>query len=171
MADEIKPEAKTSSVILDRTFLYEGEFIGPGRKDGLSADAADFLARRMIELRAEEAAVQQLEDGSLTSIKPTTQVDPVGTGVITPVTTADLDAQIAALQARRAAIGHVTDPAEGAAAPVDIADTLDDAAVAQKLKDAGFDTADKVKSATDDQLKAIPGIGQVTVDKIRAVQG
>jgi len=47
---------------------------------------------------------------------------------------------------------------------------LDDAALAGILKTAGLDTADKVKAATDDDLKAISGIGPASIAKIRAAQ-
>jgi DNA uptake protein ComE-like DNA-binding protein len=52
--------------------------------------------------------------------------------------------------------------------PVD--DALDDAALAEKLKAAGYDTAEKVSAASDDELRAIPGVGPASVAKIRAAQ-
>ncbi len=58
--------------------------------------------------------------------------------------------------------GKITEPA------LDL--PLDDAALAEKLKAAGLDTADKVKAGTDDDLEAIAGIGPASIAKIRAAQ-
>lgn len=68
-----------------------------------------------------------------------------------------------------------TDPSAGNPGnPADLAlddaalSALDDAALSQKLQGAGLDTPEKVKAASDDDLKAIPGIGPATIAKIRA---
>jgi hypothetical protein len=39
--------------------------------------------------------------------------------------------------------------------------------IAERLFEAGFRTADEVRSAPDEALLAIPGIGQATVDKLK----
>ena len=44
---------------------------------------------------------------------------------------------------------------------------LCDRELAQKLVDAGFDTPAKIKRASDKALKAIPGLGDKTLEGIR----
>ena len=44
---------------------------------------------------------------------------------------------------------------------------LRDAELAQKLVIAGFDNPAKIRRAEDKDLRAIPGIGQASLDKIR----
>lgn len=39
--------------------------------------------------------------------------------------------------------------------------------IAERLIEAGFRTADEVRSAPDEALLAIPGIGQATVDRLK----
>ena len=44
---------------------------------------------------------------------------------------------------------------------------LRDADLAEKLAVAGFDNPAKIRNADDKDLRAIPGIGQASLDKIR----
>ena len=44
---------------------------------------------------------------------------------------------------------------------------LGDADLAQKLVIAGFDNPARIRNAEDKDLRAIPGIGQASLDKIR----
>lgn len=39
------------------------------------------------------------------------------------------------------------------------------------LVSAGYDTPEKIAAASDDQLKAVPGVGDATVAKLRQTQG
>ena len=45
---------------------------------------------------------------------------------------------------------------------------LQDAELAAALTEAGFDNPRKIRDASDKDLKAIPGLGDVAVRKIRA---
>jgi len=44
---------------------------------------------------------------------------------------------------------------------------LGDPELAEKLVRAGFDNPAKLRAASDKQLKAVPGVGQASLDKIR----
>jgi DNA integrity scanning protein DisA with diadenylate cyclase activity len=44
-----------------------------------------------------------------------------------------------------------------------------DAKLVEKLVEAGLDMPRKIKAAKDKDIKAVPGIGQSGVDKVRAV--
>ena len=89
---------------------------------------------------------------------------------------AELDAQIAALQARRAALGSEPAPTTAAAPPPDSTsgDTSDDLAelglsaeVTERLRAAGLTTQQQVRDADDATLLGIDGIGDATLKKIR----
>jgi DNA uptake protein ComE-like DNA-binding protein len=79
----------------------------------------------------------------------------------------DLEAKVADLQSQLALLQGGAGQS-GTQAQPDLA--LDDAALAQKLRAAGFDTAEKIVAASDEELLKVPGVGQATVNKLRAAQ-
>jgi DNA uptake protein ComE-like DNA-binding protein len=91
------------------------------------------------------------------------------------VVASSLDIQIAALQAQRDRMSIAMDapkPIDNAPplqpnTPVTSIDALD-APTLDKLAAAGYADAAALSTATDEQLLAIPGIGQATLTKIRA---
>jgi hypothetical protein len=93
----------------------------------------------------------------------------------------DLDAQIAALQAQRALLdappvvegdGTTTGQSDGTAdATGDFEQELTDtvgAGPARALLDAGYESGDAISATSDTELLQTPGVGQASVDKLRA---
>lgn len=80
---------------------------------------------------------------------------------------ADIDAQIARLQNERT---RLIKPAPAPESTHPFAELLG-VTVAEKLIAAGYDTPEKVAATTDEQLLALDGIGQKTVDKLREAYG
>lgn len=67
------------------------------------------------------------------------------------------DAPMARQQAARPSVQTVASPTSVLGADV-----------ADRLAAAGYDTEDSIREASDDELRAIPGIGDATVKRIRA---
>lgn len=68
----------------------------------------------------------------------------------------------------------VTVAVGGNGASVSTAPALPDAlpqATIDALAAAGFDSAEKIAAASDDDLKKVPGVGDATVAKLRSLQG
>lgn len=86
-------------------------------------------------------------------------------------TTEEIDAQILRLQAQKLEAQALRISSPDAPATAGAADlTLADDALAAKLLGAGYDTPEKVRQASDDDLLKVPGIGPASIDKIRAMQ-
>jgi hypothetical protein len=86
---------------------------------------------------------------------------------------AALEAQIAALQAQRAQLGQAAPTSQSGAAPTTEHPfvTVVGEEQADRLVLAGYETPDAVKSASDEELLAVEGVGQATLRKLRAAYG